>query len=81
MSNRCKIICTCDEYEVAIFVMKEDGTPFHRAAATPRTVQIDGNYNQEYISSMNAVLHKKIKLFGYFCGMAELYCFMSYKSN
>ena len=33
-----------DEYEVAIFVMKEDGTPFHRAAATSRTVQIEGNY-------------------------------------
>ena len=33
-----------DEYKVAVFVMEEDGAPFHRAAATPRTVQIDGNY-------------------------------------
>ena len=27
------------EYKVVIFVMEEDDTPFHRAAATPRTAQ------------------------------------------
>ena len=32
-----------DEYKVAIFVVEEDGKPFPRAAATPRTVRINGN--------------------------------------
>ena len=31
-----------DEYKVVVFVMEEDGTPFCRAAATPRTIQING---------------------------------------
>ena len=33
-----------DEYKVAVFVVEEDGKPFPRAAATPRTVRINGNY-------------------------------------
>ena len=32
-----------DEYEIVVFVVEEDGRPFPRAAATPRTVQINGN--------------------------------------
>ena len=32
-----------DQYEVVVFVMEEDGRPFCRAAATPRTVQINSN--------------------------------------
>ena len=31
-----------DEYKVVFFVVQEDGTPFSRAAATPKTVQIHG---------------------------------------
>ena len=34
-----------DEYQVVVFVVEEDGKPFCRAAATPRTVQIDGILN------------------------------------
>ena len=33
-----------DRYKVVVFVVEEDGRPFCRAAATPRTVQINGNY-------------------------------------
>ena len=33
-----------NQYEVVIFVMEENGIPFHRATATPKTIQIDGNY-------------------------------------
>ena len=32
-----------DEYKLAVFVVEEDGRPFRRAAATPRTVRINGN--------------------------------------
>lgn len=32
-----------DEYKVVVFVVEEDGKPFPRAAATPRTVRINGN--------------------------------------
>ena len=32
------------KYQVVVFVMEEGGRPFCRAAATPRTVHIDGNY-------------------------------------
>ena len=35
-----------DEYKVAVFVVEEDGKPFPRAAATPRTVRINGNYSR-----------------------------------
>jgi hypothetical protein len=31
-----------DEYKVVIFVVEEDGKPFPRAAATPKTVRING---------------------------------------
>ena len=31
-----------DEYDVVVFVVEEDGRPFSRAAATPRTIQING---------------------------------------
>ena len=34
-----------DEYKVAVFVVEKDGKPFPRAAATPRTVRIYGNYS------------------------------------
>ena len=34
-----------DEYQVVVFDVEKDGKPFCRAAATPRTVQIDGILN------------------------------------
>ena len=32
-----------DQYEAVVFVMEEDGTPFSRAAATPKALLTDGN--------------------------------------
>ena len=32
-----------DQYKVVVFVVEEDGRPFCRAAATPKTVHIHGN--------------------------------------
>ena len=34
-----------DEYKVVVFVVEEDDKPFPRAAATPKTVRINGNFS------------------------------------
>ena len=43
------------QYEVSVYVMEESGLPFHRAAATPKSVWINGNLlaNEDVISKIN----------------------------
>ena len=37
------------QYEVSVYVMEESGLPFQRAAATPKSVLINGNLLANYL--------------------------------